>query len=121
MENLRIARKEKGIKQNEIAQYLNINPKTYNRYENGKSQADYATLIKIANYLNTSVDYLLGRTENKERSQFEPTLDEFEENKKIAQRMGLYDRVPKLTNDEIFLKLEKVEELIMELKKNIKK
>ncbi|MBR3933952.1 MAG: helix-turn-helix transcriptional regulator [Clostridia bacterium] len=34
------------------------------RYENGVREADYATLIKFADYFNVSLDYLLERTDN---------------------------------------------------------
>lgn len=41
-----------------------MNQNTISRYENGVHQADYATLIKIADYFNVSIDYLLERTDN---------------------------------------------------------
>lgn len=45
---------------------LNMNQNTISRYETGSHQADYATLIKFADYFNVSVDYLLERTDNPE-------------------------------------------------------
>ena len=38
---------------------------TISRYETGERQAGYDELIKIADYFNVSIDYLLGRTEDK--------------------------------------------------------
>ncbi len=43
---------------------LNMNQNTISRYETGVLEADYATLIKFADYFNVSVDYLLERTDN---------------------------------------------------------
>ena len=42
---------------------LGTNQNNISRYESGEREADYAMLIKIADYFNVSVDYLLYRTE----------------------------------------------------------
>lgn len=47
-----------------LAMELNMNQNSISRYETGEREADYATLIAIADYFNVSIDYLLGRTEN---------------------------------------------------------
>ena len=47
-----------------LAMELNMNQNSISRYENEEREADYATLIAIADYFKVSVDYLLGRTEN---------------------------------------------------------
>ena len=41
-----------------------MNQNSISRYENGEREADYATLIKFADYFAVSIDYLLERTEN---------------------------------------------------------
>ncbi|MDO4565217.1 MAG: helix-turn-helix transcriptional regulator [Clostridia bacterium] len=61
---LRELRIQKGLTQQRIALELNMSQNSVSRYENGERQADYATLIQIADYFNVSVDYLLERTEN---------------------------------------------------------
>ena len=43
---------------------LNISQNTISRYETGEREADYATLIRLADYFNVSTDYLLERTDN---------------------------------------------------------
>ena len=40
-----------------------MNQNSISRYENCEREADYATLIKIADYFDVSIDYLLGRTD----------------------------------------------------------
>lgn len=60
---LKELRKEKGISQVKLAMDLCVNQNTISRYENGEREAGYDMLIKIADYFNVSVDYLLERTD----------------------------------------------------------
>lgn len=57
-------RKSRKISQVKLAMDLNMNQNSISRYETGEREADYATLIAIADYFDVSIDYLLGRTEN---------------------------------------------------------
>ena len=61
---LKELRAKKGISQLKLALDLNTNQNTISRYETGERQADYATLIAIADYFGVSLDYLLERTDN---------------------------------------------------------
>ena len=61
---IRRLRKEKNISQLKLALDLSMNQNTISRYETGEREADYKTLIKIADYFNVSIDYLLERTDN---------------------------------------------------------
>ena len=61
---LRELRKAKKISQLKFAMDLNMNQNSVSRYETGEREADYETLIKIADYFNVSIDYLLERTDN---------------------------------------------------------
>ena len=61
---LKFLRKKMGISQLKLAMDLNMNQNSISRYENEEREADYATLIKIADYFNVSIDYLLERTDN---------------------------------------------------------
>ena len=61
---LKELRKSRGISQLKLAMDLSMNQNSISRYESGAREADYATLIKFADYFNVSIDYLLGRTEN---------------------------------------------------------
>ncbi len=62
---LKKLRKEKKISQLKLAMDLNMNQNTVSRYENLEREADYETLIKFADYFEVSLDYLLGRTNEK--------------------------------------------------------
>ena len=61
---LKEIRKAKGISQLKLATDLNTNQNTISRYETGEREPGIAELIRIADYFNISVDYLLERTEN---------------------------------------------------------
>jgi len=63
---LKELREKKGISQLKLAMDLSMNQNSISRYENGVRQADYVTLIKLANYFDVSVDYLLEITDNPE-------------------------------------------------------
>ncbi len=61
---LKELRKSKNISQLKLAMDLNMNQNSISRYENEQREADYATLIKFADYFNVSIDFLLERTDN---------------------------------------------------------
>ena len=60
---LKEIRKSKGISQLKLAMDLNTNQNTISRYETGEPEPGIHELIKIADYFNISVDYLLERTD----------------------------------------------------------
>ncbi len=63
---LKELRKKKGITQLKLAMDLGLNQNSVSRYETGEREADYKTLIMLADYFDVTVDYLLERTdENK--------------------------------------------------------
>lgn len=62
---LKKLRKERKISQLKLALDLSMNQNTISRYENLEREADYESLIKFADYFGVSLDYLLGRTDEK--------------------------------------------------------
>ena len=58
-------REDADITQSEISNYLNISQVAYSYYELGKRSIPLELLCKLADYYNTSVDYLLYRTNQK--------------------------------------------------------
>ena len=63
---IRNLREDKDLTQTDIANYLNITQRTYSRYENDERSIPIEILSKLADYHNTSIDYLIGRTNVKE-------------------------------------------------------
>ena len=65
---LRALRESQGLTQNDLATKLNTARTTITLYENSTNEPDFNTLIKIADIFNVSLDYLLGRTDEKYNS-----------------------------------------------------
>lgn len=64
MENLRTIREKRNITQVSLSVSLGVAQETISGYESGKSYPSVDTLIKLANILHTSTDYLLGRVDS---------------------------------------------------------
>lgn len=62
---LKELREDNDIFQKEIADYLNIKQQTYSRYELGIGNPPLPVMEALAKYYNTSVDYLMGLTNEK--------------------------------------------------------
>lgn len=62
MLRLKDLREDRDLNQEEIAKMLNISQTNYSKYELGKINIPISSLKKLAKYYNTSLDYLLGLT-----------------------------------------------------------
>ncbi len=60
-ENLRLLRKARGLKQQELADQLGISPRAYRYYECGEREPQLSVLVRIADYFGISLDELAGR------------------------------------------------------------
>lgn len=54
-------RKEKGTSQADVAEYIGLTVAAYQNYENGRREAGYDTISKLADFYGVTTDYLLGR------------------------------------------------------------
>ena len=63
---LRDLREDSELNQETLAKYLNVHQTTYSDYERGNINIPISALIKLADFYNTSIDYLVGRTDQKE-------------------------------------------------------
>ena len=63
--NLRIRamREDRDLSQKEVAVYLQCDQSLYSKYERGKRDVPLHIMVKLALYYKTSVDYLVGLTE----------------------------------------------------------
>ena len=64
-EKIRELREDKDLLQRELAEYLHCSQVAYSRYELGLRDIPTDVLILLAKFYNTSVDYLLGLTNEK--------------------------------------------------------
>ncbi len=62
-ETLKNLRKEKSVSRKELAEALCVSVRLVSYWENGLRECGFDMLIKIADFFEVSVDYLLGRTE----------------------------------------------------------
>ena len=66
-QRIRDLREDHDKTQTQIAQMLGMSQTGYSKYETGENDIPTTILIKLARYYNTSIDYLLGETDQKER------------------------------------------------------
>ena len=66
-QRLRDLREDHDLMQKEIASVLGIVQRVYSNYETGKREIPTRLLVILADYYNTSTDYILGQTDRKER------------------------------------------------------
>ncbi|KEI97480.1 DNA-binding protein [Clostridium botulinum A2B7 92] len=64
-DRLKYERLRKDLNQTELAKILNVSKQTVSNWENGNRIPDTLTLSKLADFFNCSVDYILGRSENR--------------------------------------------------------
>ena len=67
-ERLRDLREDHDLKQKEIADILNTTQQVYSRYENGLNQIPIHHLVTLSNFYKVSTDYILGLTDNPNKS-----------------------------------------------------
>lgn len=60
---IRDLREDKDLTQAKLAELLGCTQQTYSRYESGEITIDIYNLVKLAEFYNTSCDYLLGLTD----------------------------------------------------------
>ena len=54
------------LSQKKIGEILHISQRSYSHYETGSRNIPIEMLIRLADYYDTTIDYLVGRTDNKE-------------------------------------------------------
>lgn len=77
-QRVKALRTAKGISQEKMSSIIHANALTYRGYENCKSDIPLFYLVRIADALETSLDYLAGRTEAQEESSLEQRVKRLE-------------------------------------------
>ena len=62
LENLRKLRTEAGVTQKQLADAISVSQQSINKYENHNIEPDIQTLVLIADFFHTSVDYRVGHS-----------------------------------------------------------
>ena len=68
VKNLKELRARVGVSQQTLASVLGVSQQAVNKYENHNAEPDIKTLIAMADFFDTSVDYLIGRTDKEGNS-----------------------------------------------------
>ena len=66
-QRIRDLREDCDLNQTEVARMLGMSQTGYSKYETGENDIPTSVLIKLARFYNTSIDYLLGETNEKNR------------------------------------------------------
>ncbi|UOQ91478.1 helix-turn-helix domain-containing protein [Halobacillus shinanisalinarum] len=90
-QRLKYSRKTKGLTQSKLANEIKTTKGTISNYENGYSTPSNEMLISLANALDVSVDYLLGRSETTVKESEEKEYDTIDEINKLMDKYGIED------------------------------
>ena len=108
------------LTQEEVAKQIGLSRSRYSHYENGRSEPDNEMLQKIADYFNVSVDYLLGRTTQKNTDvsvagkELTLTPEEYEIFKELRKHPILFHDLAKNPEKKIkeLIKLQKARNIL---------
>ena len=65
VKNLKYLRNQKGISQQQLAAVLGVSQQSVNKYENHNVEPDIAMLSQMADFFGTTIDYLVGRSDER--------------------------------------------------------
>lgn len=65
MLRLKELRLNRGLSQQNVADFLGVSQQAYANYESGKREPEYESLVKLSEFFDTTTDYLLGKTDIK--------------------------------------------------------
>ena len=86
VKNLKKLRAEAGVSQQQLADVIGVSQQSINKYENHNVEPDISTLIALAEYFSTSVDYLIGNTDLKRKIEVVYTFDLNDKEKEIIEK-----------------------------------
>ena len=64
---IRTLREDRDMNQTQVAKMLDMSQTGYSKYETGENDIPTSILIKLARFYNTSIDYLLGESDDPKR------------------------------------------------------
>ena len=103
IKNLRLLRESHGVSQQKLADAVGLTQQSINKYENHKIEPDIATLMLIADFFHTSVDFLIGHSEAQAESEGVPV---FKLNADEIRLVNQYRQLSLKEKDSIHLVME---------------
>lgn len=67
LKRIKDLREDKDLYQKDLAKILNVSQAQYSRIETGENEITLDSLIRLADFYNTSTDYILGLTDTKKK------------------------------------------------------
>lgn len=113
IEHLKIARKNSGMTQKEVADHLGIVQSAYKNYEQGNREPKGDTVVMLADLFNVTTDYLLGR-DTGEPETIDMLAGEFNMSELEKKLLDNYLSLPKNMRSDLMEFLEKSVNEIME-------
>lgn len=110
MLSLKKIRQSKGLAQKEVAAYLGVTQTAVSDWERGEREPDFKTILKLANFFNVSVDYLLGR-DNSQHVNDDEALDYLDELHKRPEMKTLFEVSRKATKEDVETAITLIEAL----------
>lgn len=111
MERLKIIREKRNITQIRLSVGISVSQETISAYESGKAMPSAETLVKLADFLNTSTDYLLGRI--KDDTPLTQISNEIVD-KQLTELLNNYARLNNVQKKDLIWYSEKVQDKIYE-------
>ncbi|KAI4443864.1 MAG: helix-turn-helix domain-containing protein [Ruminococcus sp.] len=100
-------RKERRLRQEELAGRINISQQTVSRIENGDNALAADILMSLANYFDVSIDYILYRSDSRRGEESRVEFDEIQErNYNLCRR---YEQLNRKNQELIFNLTEELE------------
>ena len=105
LENLKKLREDARVSQRILAENIGVSQQSINKYENHNIEPDIETLVRMADYFDTSVDYLIGHSSERRRQE---SIRSFDLNEKEAALVENYRKFSSKQHNSISLLLEEL-------------
>jgi len=111
MNRIKELRNKTGLRQEDLAKELNIAQNTLSYWESGKTEPSGEALIKLADFFNVTVDYLLGRQKSVQHVNDDEALEYLDELHKRPEMKTLFQVSRKATKQDIETAITVIEAL----------
>lgn len=102
MKNLKLLRQKRNISQQKLADLLQLSQQSIYKYENGLAEPDFEILKNMADFFDTSIDYLIGYTNYDQKIQpYKETFLSSEESEHIQAYRSLSPHMRTIINELI--------------------
>ena len=91
LKNIKLLREERGVSQQKLADAIGMSQSSVNDYENRNIEPDISTLMRMADFFETSVDYIVGYTDIRRKTE---AVSEYALNERESALIDGYRKIP---------------------------